>query len=516
LVRADGQGREWIRAPLVLGLAAAVLIAAALLRSFEYDEAYSIFVTSGVARPLWPSVPFTAGSMRWAYTGSASLVSIARALRQTDVHPPLYFWMLHLWRAAIGESLFTARLLSVLLGLGSLALVGRIAGRTAIPPALAMLLTLGCYGFAYTNAIARGFALAQLLVLGGVLLALSAAQRRSTRFSLCAGLLLGGASFANYLACFIGVATVLWLFLVQFRRWRLWGGAAVGLLAFVPADLWFFLAQRDSRTGQFPPFEWLSGLARLMRCAAGAVLGGLPLYLTGAEQAGVGAMLAVGLAALLVVIAARWRHIAWAEPRLLFALAAVAPPTGLILLGLVFDNTPIELRYLSFSVPFLALLSAGALGSLPRRQGGVAAAMLIGVQALAIAGLLTRSETMQPARFTARAASALAGPHGVVLLPRGNDGVGVVGPFLAEAPGWLRVLLIGQGAGAEQIETAVGGVPRVVLALEEPDTDSRAQVRDMRAAFANPCWRRAAEGFNVIAYDRVCARGSSCCSQDSR
>ncbi len=253
-----------------------------------------------------------------------------------------------------------------------------------------------------------------------------------------------------------------------------------------------------------------------MRCAAGAVLGGLPLYLTGAEQAAVGAMLAGGLAALLTLIAWRWRHIALPEPRLLFALAAAAAPVGLILLGLVFDTTPIELRYLSFSVPFLSLLSAGALGTLPRWPGRAGTAVLLGVQALAIAGLLSRGETMQPARATARAAGDLVGPHGLVLLSRGNDGVGVVGPFLAESPSWLPVLLIGRGASVDQIAVAIGSVPRVVLALEEPDADSRAEVQEMRAAFANPCWRPVAEGFNVVAYDRLCARGSPCCFRDSR
>ena len=52
-------------------------------------------------------------------------------------------------------------------------------------------------------------------------------------------------------------------------------------------DLWFFLAQRGTRTGQFPPFEWLPGLVRLARCTAGAVLGGLPLYVSGALQTAV-------------------------------------------------------------------------------------------------------------------------------------------------------------------------------------------------------------------------------------
>ena len=53
--------------------------------------------------------------------------------------------------------------------------------------------------------------------------------------------------------------------------------------------------------------------------------------------------------------------------RLMLA-AAVAPPIGLLLLGAVFNNTPIELRYLSFGLPFVALLLA-RIGSHSRGRG---------------------------------------------------------------------------------------------------------------------------------------------------
>ena len=42
-------------------------------------------------------------------------------------------------------------------------------------------------------------------------------------------------------------------------------------------------------------------------------------------------------------------------------MAAAAPPLGLLLLGFVFDNAPIELRYLAFATPFIGLLLAAAL-----------------------------------------------------------------------------------------------------------------------------------------------------------
>ncbi|HEY3846921.1 MAG TPA: glycosyltransferase family 39 protein, partial [Acetobacteraceae bacterium] len=218
---------------LVLALGALVLGAIAALRGAEYDEQYTLFLTSGVARPVWPETPFLAGDVQALQAGHGSLGGIAHDLRATDVHPPLYFWAVALWRRLAGDGLFEARLFSVLCGLAALAAVGAIARRVGAPPALAMLLTLGCYGFAYTGAIARGFALAQALTLWGVAMLLAAEGRRSRM--LAAGLLLGAATFANYLAVFVAAGA-----LVTYRRGRSvrltppplvgggWGEGAVG------------------------------------------------------------------------------------------------------------------------------------------------------------------------------------------------------------------------------------------------------------------------------------------------
>jgi hypothetical protein len=483
-----------------------VLSAAAALRSFEYDEGYSIFVTAGVPRPAWPTTPFIAGSARGAYAVHASLPQIARELRRTDVHPPLYFWNLALWRSIAGEGPFAARMLSVLFAVGALAAVAGIAELAGVPPAAAMLFTLGCYGFAYTGVIARGFALAQVLSLCGVLLALVAVRESRARTALVAGLALGAASFANYLAVFVGAATLLWVAAVRLRTPRLWLTAGTGFALLLPADLWFFVAQRGSRTEQYPPFEWAPGLARLARYAGGAVFGGLPLYVAdGTTRMAIAGLLGAGLIALTALVGCRWRKIGRPEARWLLALAAVAPPVGLILLGLVFDTTPIELRYLAFSTPFIGLLLAGALASLPRRPGLALGGVLAFTQALALVGLLTRAETMQPARSTAVAAAGLAGRGGLVLLPLGNDGVGVVGPFLAESPDWLRVLLVRPEMAARQLVAAADPYRRVVLALIGVDDESRAALPVMRGAFTNPCWRQTGTGVDVVAFDRVCA-----------
>jgi hypothetical protein len=43
-----------------------------------------------------------------------------------------------------------------------------------------------------------------------------------------------------------------------------------------------------------------------------------------------------------------------------------------------------------------------------------------------------------------------------------------------------------------------------VLALLGQDSDSRATLPHMRAAFDNPCWRAVGQGFNVLAFERIC------------
>jgi hypothetical protein len=190
-----------------------------------------------------------------------------------------------------------------------------------------------------------------------------------------------------------------------------------------------------------------------------------------------------------------WRHIGIPRARMLFGLAAVAPPVGLLILGAIFNNTPIEVRYLTFSTPFVGLLLAGTLG----RRG---VAVLLAVQAAAIAGLMLAPQTMQPARAAARAAAAWV-QDGVVLLPRGNDGVGVVGAFAIEAPPALPLLLIPALASPEQIRDRIQPWHRVVLALLEQDAASRAASAAMRRALADPGWREVAHEANVAVYVRV-------------
>ncbi len=489
-----------------LVLALLILIGSAWSRGTEYDEDYSVFIAAGTPRPAWPAGIFTPGDVRPFFSGHSTLGGIAADLRRTDVHPPLYFWSVAAWRGVFGTGLFRTRLLSVLFSLIALAGVASLARRVGAPPVAAVLLTLGCYGFTYTGSIARGFALAQLCMIWGTVLIVLAA--RATRAlpaagtALAAGLLLGLASFSNYLAAFGGAAGLLWLLLARTRQWPRWLAAGLGFACILPLDLFFFLAQRGSRVGQFPPFRLLPSLVRLGKYASANVFGGLPLYLGRVPGLLLGAMLVLALLALFALVALRWRRIASGEMRALLVMAALATPVGLLLLGFVFDNTPIELRYIAFATPFFAILLAGAFASLPRRAGMAALLALLGVQALSLAGLMTRPETMQPQAQAARAARSLADSGSLVLVPYGNDGVGVLAAFVSESPDSLHIRRVDPGESADAIKAAGSHASRVVLVLLGLDADSRAVLPVMQRAFAgDACWKPAGSGFDVVAFD---------------
>lgn len=457
-------------------LAAALLIDAALLRGAEYDEQYTLFLTAGNARPVWPANVFSAAVVAARQTGHASFAALARDLRETDVHPPLYFWAVSVWRCMFGPTLIAARMLSVVCGMLSIGLVGAIARRCDIRPAPAMLITLGCYGFVYTNAIARGFALAEVLTLCGVTLLLA------RRFIL-AGLCLGAACSCNYLAVFIAFASI----------------GASGAWAAIPAaapflamDAWFFIAQHASRTGQFPAFSLWSALERLGRYQGAAIFGGLPLYASGVWQ--LLAVAALGLVSVIVIVPVM-RARPWAADRAIRIVlaAAIAPPVGLVVLGAVFNNTPIELRYLAFGLPFVALLLA-----LPRQRGNWRSGLLLTTQVCGIAGLLLSPRTMQPARFAAADATRLAADM-VVLVPSGNDGVGIVGAFGIEAAPATRILVVGP---ADKIADRLKLFDRVEVAVLAQDRDSITTLSAIHSVLGQPEWRRVAAGSNLEVFER--------------
>jgi hypothetical protein len=474
--------------------AALILTAIAYLRPPEYDEAYSIFLTAGDPRPAWPTTPFHPADIRQFYTGQTTFTAIAQNLRTGDVHPPLYFWTLALWRDIFGPTWFTARLLSVLFAVATLATLAQAAKLAGIPVIPTLLITLLAYAYPYTSTLARNFALAQLLNTVGLTLTLAAYPRHAREcghprlaysLSAAAGLAFSLATLTNYLAIFTPLATLLWLTTRRPRPAVIPAKAGIffltGLTSLLPLDLYFFLAQHASRPGQFPPFHLLHALVLIAKDVGAAIFGGLPLY------AGSYAAPVAGSLFLLFIICLNT-----ASKPALFTVTALATPIGLFLLGLVFNNTPIEIRYLAFSIPSFALI----LATIPKPL----LAILILVESLGTTGLAFAPATMQPQALAAREAAAQSTPSTLTLVPYGNDGVGIPGPLIVAAPNSLTIELIKSAPNLAQLP------PHIILATITADESSRATIAAARAALAaNPCWRRAATTPHIQSFTRVCA-----------
>jgi hypothetical protein len=480
----------------LLGFAVVLLTAIAYMRPPEYDEAYSIFLTTRHAHPVWPAAAFTPAQVRAAYAPGSSFGGIMRSLRSNDVHPPLYFWSLLLWRRVFGAAWFTARLLSVLYATLSLAVLARIAVLTRTPVVPAILVCVLTYGFAYTSVIARNFALAQLLTLLGVMLTIDGAGETPSAYDIrhltafAGGFMLGAATFTNYLTLFPALTALAFTprdaaaagtSLANARSKRKFfaspGGAPffqkrsafLPFAIFLPFDAYIFAAQHHSRPTQFVAFSLPHAVVMLAKDSAAAWFGGLPVY---------AGRLAAIVTVLLVVLAGACIFSIRRTPYTpLFGALAVSTPLGLLVLGLVFNSTPIEIRYLAFSLPYLSLLLAGLR---PRLLG-----LLLAVQALAVIGLAFAPATSQPQERAARQAAALDGPGGIVLVPYGNDGVGVPGPFIAAAPAGMPILLLHPGETPD-----LGRAKSVILATIAIDDSSRAAVAQTLAFFeTSGCWR---------------------------
>jgi hypothetical protein len=304
-----------------------------------------------------------------------------------------------------------------------------------------------------------------------------------------AGPVFGVACACNYLAVIPAVAAC-----GVTRPWR----ALPGAVPFLALDAWCFAAQHGSRAGQFPPFALIPSLIRLAAYQVAAIFGGLPLYWDGSQRVVVAAIVALTTLALLAqavmgLHSTALRPVRGCSVQLLLLSVAAAPAIGLLLLGFVFDNAPIEFRYLCFGLPFLALLASGP---------GFGRSSILLVQAAGIVGLLLAPRTMQPAREAAREAIPFSA-DALALLPAGNDGVGIVGAFGIEAPPGLMLSLIRPG----QAIVIPLALHRVIVMLLGQDQDSRSVLPTMSAALTSPNWCRIATGSNLEVYERLQSGG---------
>ncbi|CAI8886555.1 MULTISPECIES: glycosyltransferase family 39 protein [Pseudomonas] len=335
---------------------AAVLIIALFVRFYSitvpviwYDEAYSLLLARETPARIW-------------------------ALTELDVHPPLYYVLLHYWGMAWGDSAGAARGLSVLADVGSvllgIQLMRLVATRRATWMA-ALLLALLPVSVRYSQEVRMYTLLGFWLMAATVALVCWARTPGQKRWPCLYVLLMSAAFYTHYFAA--GCVLVHWLFWwraradhaasLSPRAWCLANAAIV--LLFVP---------------------WLPNL--LEQLSAGVAAWIEPVTV----QAALGLPWQFMLMEPRVAPASWWRL----APLLLIVLCAVlivAQGTGErryrpLLLGYFFVPTislfvlalfmPLFLtRYLVFAAPGIPLLIAVALDSLARRYPRPAMALFV-------------------------------------------------------------------------------------------------------------------------------------------
>jgi len=366
-----------------------------------WDEGYSVFIARLGLRQ---------GAVETAY----------------DVHPPLYYWLLHFWRLAAGEGEWALRFLSLLLGVLAVSLLYRLAremGWREAAALAALLLAVSRFGIAWSQET-RMYALATCLGLASTLFA----QRLWRGGGGLAGYVLSAVALLHTLylgVLFLVVQNVLWLLYLaggSGRLWRRWLVAQVAVSLLLLPWLSLFLPRLRNWSVAEP-----IGLGRFLLYYWGVLTLGTSTHIERQTLA----LVVLGVAfclALVALLAARGgvtpplRGGTWS-----LMLAAALPPLLVFLLsrphGFFYSPRP-EPRYLNPFAPFAYLLWAAGLVAVWRwrRAAGV------GLAALCLLGLVMPLPAYYAERYAADDYRSLAStldtyrhPADLVLLHTDSD-----------------------------------------------------------------------------------------------
>ena len=352
--------------------------------------------TSSLDRDLtgrW--VPAGEWQRYWRSDGLSGVTQIAPGLSAYDVHPPLYFGLLHGWLAVVGQDVRTGRALNLLfaaltvLGIYGLA---RALGLEPLESALAALVWALSPAVVGVSAIARQYdllALATVLLVWGLVRTTRAGPRRARWLdAVWLAAATAAALLTHYQAVLLVGGAVVWAVAGVPRREaggrsRSWWPALLALAAgtataalLSPGWSQAFSRERE-RLQEFSSPSFVEKLG-----AIGATL---------ARFAGVPSLaLAVAAAVLLVLLATllllpRTRRsltlrIRRARPgwwTIVFFLVVTAG--GVCLQNLLFLSMPprISARYLAMAWPFVAFVPLLVFGLWPRARCALTAALCL-------------------------------------------------------------------------------------------------------------------------------------------
>ena len=346
---------------LLLALATRLLLLPS--RTLWYDEAYSIVVSRQPLPDIW-------------------------ALTAVDVHPPLYYILLHGCMQLFGDSVWVIRGLSVAAGTGAIVLAACWLRLFASPRTVYIalsLLALQPIAVRYSQEARMYALLAFWLMAASLVMALWQRRPDHRRYPVLYALVVAAALYTHYFA-FLGIASY-WAYALLTRRsghslWRRrtwWIANLAALALFVP---WFPELYRQLHAtggiGWIPPLTPATIPTTLWEFVwtGSAVLRHWPV-----------------LAALVPMLVAwsLWQNRRtnlpqpYADP-MAMAMLAIMP---IVLAGLVSLFKPLFVtRYLSFTALPMMLVIALAIDTLSRRRATLAWLLLVAIIGVQCAGLV--------------------------------------------------------------------------------------------------------------------------------
>ena len=314
------------------------------------------------------------GQSLWADEGnsaalaSRSLAQIARDAAH-DIHPPLYYWLLHFWTGLFGSSEVALRSLSTVLGVLLVILTYRVGQRLLDEPAAsvaAFVAAVNPFQIYYAQE-ARMYMLLAFLGASATwgMLAMTAGQRTGfALYVLCAALSLYTHYASPFLLAALNLGYLLWL-VASWRKGHrrrsllAWGGAQIAVaFLYLP-----WLPTAWQRVTAWPGAGSTLSLGESLQLAAGW------LYLGPAAQAVKADWLRLVPFAL-ACLALAWRRSGNAGrgewTRRMFLLLWLALPASLLLLSGAFREANLKFLLISSSA-LCILLGWAATGALPPR-----------------------------------------------------------------------------------------------------------------------------------------------------
>jgi len=370
----------------------------------QYDEAWSYASAAGRLHEFvagmdggltgrW--VPAADWQRLWRSDGLGDIGRIAPDLATYDVHPPLYFGLLHGWLVLSGNDVWSGRALNLIfatltiLGIYGLA---RAVGFRPIEGALAALVWAVSPAVVGISSIARQYdlvALTAVLLVWGLVRVTAAdgvrgeAKPRAARRWLDVAWLAAATAAAlltHYQAALLVAGAAVYVLVAHrpatragHRRswWPPLVGLAAGAVAAALASDWTHAIGNERAMLVAPSFTGLVGKLAGIGDTAGQAAGA-PGTLAAAAALAVAAALAIPRSRRTLIACLREARPGWWP--IAFFLAVTAG--GIVLQNLLFLSMPLRLspRYLAMAWPFAAFLPLAVFGLWPRLRLSLTAA----------------------------------------------------------------------------------------------------------------------------------------------